>query len=94
MIRILTRTKTRSSSIIWSSIITQCIHIALTVTEHLTKQLDLVKQHNGDGVHINFWSGLGAYADSNARGLFTHFQRSGVRHIEIQERMVSIGVSL
>lgn len=47
--------------------------------EHLTKQLDLVKDYNGDGVHINFWSGLGAYADSNARGLFTHFQRSGVR---------------
>lgn len=46
---------------------------------HITQQLDLVKQYNGDGVHINFWSGLGAYADSNARGLFTHFQRSGVR---------------
>jgi ribulose 1,5-bisphosphate carboxylase large subunit-like protein len=47
--------------------------------EHLTKQLDLVEQYNGDGVHINFWSGLGAYADSNKRKLFTHFQRSGIR---------------
>lgn len=46
---------------------------------HLVSQLDLVKEYNGDGVHINFWSGLGAYADSNARGLFTHFQRSGIR---------------
>lgn len=46
---------------------------------HLTQQLDLAKQYNADGVHINFWSGLGAYADSNARGLFTHFQRSGIR---------------
>lgn len=46
---------------------------------HLTQQLDLVKEYNGDGVHINFWSGLGAYADSNSRGLFTHFQRSGIR---------------
>lgn len=47
--------------------------------EHLISQLDLVKQYNGDGVHINFWSGLGAYKDSNNRGLFTHFQRSGIR---------------
>jgi ribulose 1,5-bisphosphate carboxylase large subunit-like protein len=46
---------------------------------HLIEQLDLVKAYRGDGVHINFWSGLGAYADSNERGLFTHFQRSGIR---------------
>jgi ribulose-bisphosphate carboxylase large chain len=47
--------------------------------EHLVSQLDMVKECNGDGVHINFWSGLGAYSDSNQRGFFTHFQRSGIR---------------
>ncbi len=46
---------------------------------HLIEQLDLVQKAKGDGVHINFWSSMGAYADSNARGLFTHFQRSGIR---------------
>lgn len=46
---------------------------------HLISQLDMVQAAQGDGVHINFWSGMGAYYDSSVRGLFTHFQRSGIR---------------
>jgi ribulose 1,5-bisphosphate carboxylase large subunit-like protein len=47
--------------------------------QHLTEQLDYVRDNANSGVHINFWSGLGAYQESNKRQLFTHFQRSGIR---------------
>jgi len=45
----------------------------------LIENLDTVKQGGGDCVHINFWSGLGAYTTSNQKGLITHYQRSGIR---------------
>ncbi len=31
------------------------------------------------GVHINFWSGLGAYTSARKYNLATHYQRSGIR---------------
>ena len=45
----------------------------------LIDNLDVVLDEGGDCVHINFWSGLGAYTTSNSMGLITHYQRSGVR---------------
>lgn len=45
----------------------------------LINNLDTVLDEGGDCVHINFWSGLGAYTTSNTMGLITHYQRSGVR---------------
>jgi len=45
----------------------------------LINNLSDVSQHGGDCVHINFWSGLGAYTASRQKGLITHYQRSGIR---------------
>ena len=45
----------------------------------LMHNLEDVYDGGGDCVHINFWSGLGAYTSSNAMGLITHYQRSGIR---------------
>ena len=45
----------------------------------LTNNLEKVRDIGGDAVHINFWSGLGAYTTSNQMGLITHVQRSGIR---------------
>lgn len=45
----------------------------------LVQNLEDVKSLGGDCVHINFWSGLGAYTASNQAGLITHYQRSGIR---------------
>ena len=45
----------------------------------LIDNLNDVSSGGGDCVHINFWSGLGAYTTSNAMGLITHYQRSGIR---------------
>jgi ribulose-bisphosphate carboxylase large chain len=45
----------------------------------LIDNLANVSGGGGDCVHINFWSGLGAYTASNSLGLITHYQRSGIR---------------
>ena len=45
----------------------------------LLDNLSNVVKMGGDCVHINFWSGLGAYTASNDYGLITHYQRSGIR---------------
>jgi len=45
----------------------------------LVQNLEDVRSLGGDCVHINFWSGLGAYTASNQAGLITHYQRSGIR---------------
>jgi ribulose-bisphosphate carboxylase large chain len=45
----------------------------------LNENLTYVKTHGGDCVHINFWSGLGAYTTANRRSLACHYQRSGIR---------------
>ena len=45
----------------------------------LIDNLNDVLDEGGDCVHINFWSDLGAYTTSNAMGLITHYQRSGIR---------------
>ena len=41
----------------------------------LIDNLANVSGGGGDCVHINFWSGLGAYTASNSLGLITHYQR-------------------
>jgi ribulose 1,5-bisphosphate carboxylase large subunit-like protein len=52
--------------------------------------LDDVKSGGGDAVHINFWSGLGAYTSSNDKGLITHYQRSGIRILTDPDNKFSI----
>ena len=45
----------------------------------LGENLQVVKSHGGDCVHINFWSGLGAYTTAHKWDLACHYQRSGIR---------------
>ena len=56
----------------------------------LIENLDIVKQGGGDCVHINFWSGLGAYTTSNQKGLITHYQRSGIRILTDPDNRFSV----
>ena len=56
----------------------------------LVFNLDDVKSGGGDAVHINFWSGLGAYTSSNDKGLITHYQRSGIRILTDPDNKFSI----
>ena len=49
-----------------------------------------VSDGGGDCVHINFWSGLGAYNTSNEVGLITHYQRSGIRILTDPDNRFSI----
>lgn len=56
----------------------------------LIHNLTTVKNHGGECVHINFWSGLGAYTSSNKIGLVTHYQRSGIRILSDPDNKFSI----
>ena len=56
----------------------------------LIDNVNTVLDEGGDCVHINFWSGLGAYTTSNAMGVITHYQRSGVRVITDTSNRFSI----
>lgn len=56
----------------------------------MVQNLRTVRSHGGDAVHINFWSGLGAYTTSNAMGMITHFQRSGIRILTDPDNKFSI----
>lgn len=56
----------------------------------LINNLQQVRAIGGDAVHINFWSGLGAYTTSNEMGLITHFQRSGIRILTDPDNRFSI----
>ena len=52
--------------------------------DELNKNLRAVYYHTCTndivgGVHINFWSGLGAYTAARGWDLATHYQRSGIR---------------
>lgn len=56
----------------------------------LIDNLKTVKTLGGDCVHINFWSGLGAYTTSNDIGLITHYQRSGIRILTDPDNRFSV----
>jgi len=56
----------------------------------LVQNLEDVRSLGGDCVHINFWSGLGAYTASNQAGLITHYQRSGIRILTDPDNRFSI----
>lgn len=56
----------------------------------LIDNLHTVKNLGGDCVHINFWSGLGAYTTSNDIGLITHYQRSGIRILTDPDNRFSV----
>ena len=45
----------------------------------LVNNLNAINDLNGEACHINFWCGMGAFTTSNSLGVFTHFQRSGIR---------------
>lgn len=54
---------------------------------HYLEQISLVKQSKL-GIHTNFWSGLGCYED--AKNIFQHFQRSGIRILTNERNPFSI----
>lgn len=47
--------------------------------DHVLERVKLVHRHGGNGVHVNFWSGLGIYRRIRDLDLpvFVHFQKSG-----------------
>lgn len=48
-------------------------------TPHILDRANFVYQNGGNGIHINFWSGLGSYNSIRKLNLplFIHFQKSG-----------------
>lgn len=56
---------------------------------NLIKNLDMIAK-SSLGVHINFWSGLGSYCESQKKGIFNHFQRSGIRILTNQSNPFGI----
>lgn len=60
---------------------------------HLMDRVKLVENMGGNGIHLNFWAGLGAYKsirDLNT-GLFLHYQSSGNKILTSKHHRFRIG---
>jgi len=65
----------------WKGFYAYCINAdPIELVDNIHTVWDNSSKHgNVAGVHINFWSGLGAYTSSRKYSLATHYQRSGIR---------------
>lgn len=65
----------------WKGFYAYCINAdPIELVDNIHTVWDNSSKHgNVGGVHINFWSGLGAYTSSRKYSLATHYQRSGIR---------------
>lgn len=59
---------------------------------YLNEKLDIIMSNLGNGVHINFWSGLGVYTSIRRQNLplFIHFQKSGDKILTDKSHRFSI----